>query len=79
MDTMAANAASDMWSLGCIAYELLTGKEIFGSKYTDEEVMSMLIGYGAPLTIPPFDLSLLICMIDGTISHCFMLLRVDLS
>lgn len=46
MDTIAANSASDMWAFGCIAYELLTGKEIFGAQYSDEEVMSMLIGYG---------------------------------
>lgn len=45
MDTMAANSASDMWAFGCIAYELLTGKEIYGAQYTDEEVMAMLIGY----------------------------------
>ena len=44
MNTIAANSASDMWAFGCIAYELLTGKEIFSAQYSDEEVMSMLIG-----------------------------------
>ena len=43
MDTMVATPASDMWALGCIAYELLTGKELFAGQ-SDEEVMSMLIG-----------------------------------
>ena len=49
MDTMPANSASDMWAFGCIAYELLTGKEIFGSRYSDEDVMTMLIGSVSPL------------------------------
>jgi serine/threonine protein kinase len=34
-----------MWALGCIAFELLAGREIFGAQYSDEEVMSMLIGF----------------------------------
>jgi len=45
MDTIAANEATDMWALGCIAFELLAGREIFGAQYSDEEVMSMLIGF----------------------------------
>jgi len=45
MDTIAANEATDMWALGCIAFELLAGREIFGAQYSDEEVMSMLIGW----------------------------------
>ena len=44
MRTIVALEATDMWALGAIAFELLSGKELFGAEYTDEEVMSMLLG-----------------------------------
>ena len=44
MRQLAAAQATDMWALGCIAFELLSGHEIFGDQYSEEEIMSMLIG-----------------------------------
>ncbi|KAK9823492.1 hypothetical protein WJX72_003130 [[Myrmecia] bisecta] len=40
-----ADPAADMWSLGLVAYEVLTGCAVFGDHYNDEAVISMLLGY----------------------------------
>ena len=42
---LAANEASDMWSLGVIAFEVLTGHALFGMNISDEEVIGMLLGW----------------------------------
>ena len=42
---MIARESADMWSLGLISYEVLTGKAMFGPVYSDEEVMCMLLGF----------------------------------
>lgn len=44
MQQLAATESTDMWALGCIAFELLSGREIFGDQYSEEEIMSMLLG-----------------------------------
>ena len=42
------NEKADIWSLGCIFYELLTGKVLFhSSKSKDQLVEFLLQGYGA--------------------------------
>ena len=41
---LAANEASDMWSLGVIAFEVLTGHPLFGMNVREEEVIGMLLG-----------------------------------
>jgi len=39
-----AHPSSDMWALGLIFWEVLVGEPLFGQKYTEEEVMAMLLG-----------------------------------
>lgn len=38
------HGASDMWGLGLIAFELLTGKRVFPDDLPDEQVLAMLVG-----------------------------------
>lgn len=42
---MEMHGASDMWGLGLIAFELLTGKRVFPDDLPDEQVLAMLVGY----------------------------------
>jgi len=42
----AADPAMDMWALGAIAFEILTGRGLFSRKnYTDNDVINMLLGF----------------------------------
>ncbi|GAB4814196.1 hypothetical protein N2152v2_001242 [Parachlorella kessleri] len=44
--THAAERASDMWSLGVLAFEVLTGRQLFDAEsYADEDVVETLLGY----------------------------------
>lgn len=38
-------AASDMWAVGVVAWELLTGSRLFGDNFTDEDVVMVLLGF----------------------------------
>ncbi|GMH39213.1 hypothetical protein BSKO_07111 [Bryopsis sp. KO-2023] len=41
---MVAKRAIDVWAVGIVFWEVLTGEAMFGENYTDEEVMAMLLG-----------------------------------
>ncbi|GAB4814197.1 hypothetical protein N2152v2_001243 [Parachlorella kessleri] len=44
--THAVERASDMWSLGVLAFEVLTGRQLFDAEsYADEDVVETLLGY----------------------------------
>ena len=38
-------AASDMWAVGALAWELLTGRPLCGDSFSDEDVMMALLGF----------------------------------
>jgi serine/threonine protein kinase len=61
--------ASDMWAVGVVAWELLTGSPLFGDTFTDEDVVMVLLGF-KPL---PFetDPSLWVLFNDPKVSPCF--------
>ena len=43
--THAAERASDMWSVGVLAFEVLTGRQLFDAEsYADEDVVETLLG-----------------------------------
>ncbi|CAK0761588.1 hypothetical protein CVIRNUC_002875 [Coccomyxa viridis] len=37
--------ASDMWAVGALAWELLTGRPLFGDAFSDEDVVMALLGF----------------------------------
>ncbi len=37
-------AATDMWAVGACAWELLTGRPLFGDNYSDHDVVMALLG-----------------------------------
>ncbi len=37
-------AATDMWAVGACAWELLTGRPLFGDNYSDNDVVMALLG-----------------------------------
>lgn len=37
-------AATDMWAVGACAWELLTGRPLFGDNFSDEDVIMALLG-----------------------------------
>ena len=41
----AGQAASDMWAVGALAWELLTGRPLFGDNFSDEDVVMVLLGF----------------------------------
>lgn len=43
-DDILAMPSMDMWALGLLFWEVLTGEALLGQEYTSEQVMSMLMG-----------------------------------
>ncbi|KAL0024177.1 hypothetical protein WJX77_004480 [Trebouxia sp. C0004] len=43
--TMAPSPAADMWALGVLGYEMMTGQPLFGTQYSNSDVIAMLLGY----------------------------------
>ena len=44
-DDVIGQAASDMWAVGALAWELLTGRPLFGDNFSDKDVMMALLGF----------------------------------
>ena len=42
---VSLQAASDMWAVGALAWELLTGRPLFGEAFSDEDVVMALLGF----------------------------------
>ena len=63
-----AQAASDMWAVGALAWELLTGRPLFGDAFSDEDVVMALLGF-KPL---PFeaDPSLWVLFTESQVINC---------
>ncbi|KAL0035895.1 hypothetical protein WJX77_006910 [Trebouxia sp. C0004] len=40
-----SSPATDMWALGVLAYEMFAGEALFQPKYSEQEVVAMLLGY----------------------------------
>lgn len=39
------DSATDMWAVGVVAWELFTGRPLFGDNFADEQVAAMLLGF----------------------------------
>eukprot|EP00884_Botryococcus_braunii_P011943 jgi/Botrbrau1/2074/Bobra.0047s0036.2 len=39
------DSATDMWAVGAVAWELFTGRPLFGENFADEQVAAMLLGF----------------------------------
>ena len=42
--TMIASPAADLWSLGVLGYEMMTGQPLFGTQYSNNDVIALLLG-----------------------------------
>ena len=42
---VSLQTASDMWAVGALAWELLTGRPLFGDAFSDEDVVMALLGF----------------------------------
>ncbi len=42
--TMVPSPAADMWALGVLGYEMMTGQPLFGTQYSNNDVIAMLLG-----------------------------------
>ena len=52
--TTVASTAADMWSLGLLAYEMMAGQPMFGTQYSNNDVIAMLLGYALSLLLSQF-------------------------
>ncbi|KAL0019157.1 hypothetical protein WJX79_001466 [Trebouxia sp. C0005] len=43
--TTIPSPAADMWALGVLGYEMMTGQPLFGTQYSNNDVIAMLLGY----------------------------------
>jgi len=43
--TMVPSPAADMWALGVLGYEMMTGQPLFGTQYSNNDVIAMLLGW----------------------------------
>ncbi len=41
---MIPSPAADLWSLGVLGYEMMTGQPLFGTQYSNNDVIAMLLG-----------------------------------
>ena len=42
--TMIPSPAADMWSLGVLGFEMMSGQPLFGTQYSNNDVVAMLLG-----------------------------------
>ena len=42
--SMIPSPASDMWSLGVLGFEMMSGQPLFGTQYSNNDVIAMLLG-----------------------------------
>ena len=42
--TMIPSPAADMWSLGVLGFEMMSGQPLFGPQYSNNDVIAMLLG-----------------------------------
>ena len=42
---MIPSPAADMWSLGVLGFEMMSGQPLFGTQYSNNDVIAMLLGY----------------------------------
>lgn len=42
--SMIPSPAADMWSLGVLGFEMMSGQPLFGTQYSNNDVVAMLLG-----------------------------------
>lgn len=45
--SMIPSPAADMWSLGVLGFEMMSGQPLFGTQYSNNDVVAMLLGYSS--------------------------------
>ena len=47
---MIPSPAADMWALGVLGFEMMSGQPLFGTQYSNNDVVAMLLGYRSSLS-----------------------------